>query len=331
MKNTVNSINSEFNLIEKIKQLTEKNSLLPKHLTTGIGDDCAVFKIDNKRSGLLTSDQSIENVHFSISNISPEDIGYKAMMSNLSDVAAMCGTPKYALISIGIPDYIDSKFISILYKGMINAANKANTAIVGGDTSKASELYISITVYGETSNFPPTLRSNATAGQTIYLTGNTGCSMAGLKILQSGNLEHIKQFKNLVSQHCKPEARFALTDFIQKKYQPASMIDISDGLISDLGHIINKSKCGFTLIKESLPLSKDLEKYSDLIKKNPYDYILNSGEEYELLFTSSVIKEEIEFKGVSITPIGIITDKGMKLSSNGKAVNIKIRGFDHFK
>ena len=330
------TIKSEWELLKKIKNIITLPGIDPNNnLITGIGDDCAVYKMGNKRYALFTTDISIESKHFTIDTTTPENIGYKAMMGNLSDIAAMGGSPKLAFISMGIPDYINEKFILSIYMGFNEACRSSKTIIAGGDTSGSGQLVINILVYGETEKNNPVLRSGARSGDIIYLTGSTGDSKAGLDILSSGKKKLINEFKSLVQKHQRPDCRLNLVDNIIDNYSPTSMIDVSDGLMSDLWQICRASNTGFKIDSEKIPISNDLKDYSGEKSIDPLDFALKSGEEYELLFTSSKkINKKLFNKGgnnIAITPIGEIVKNGYFLDHKDKIEKIKINGFDHFK
>jgi thiamine-monophosphate kinase len=315
-------IKSEFKLIESIKEridLTQKFS----EKIYGIGDDCAVYKISDDRYGLFSTDISIENVHFDLSYTPLFNAGYRSMAANISDIYAMGGNPVLALISIGIPQNITPPMIDELYDGLLACAVKHGAFIAGGDTSKSSELVINISIYGETSS--PVYRKGAKPGDYIYLTGNTGLSKLGLEVLgsrsESGNFHHS------ILKHLQPEPRGDLTGIILKDYSPASMIDISDGLLIDLGHICEMNSCGFKLFEDKIPAHDELKKFCFDKKIRLTDYSLYSGEEYELLFTSE--KDITDDK--QITCIGEITHRGYILVTDNSATERNINGYDHFK
>jgi thiamine-monophosphate kinase len=327
-------IKSEWELLKSINDFIKKKGMpSPSGLIESIGDDCAVFQFDKNKVGLITTDISIESIHFRQDLTSLKDIGFKAMMGNISDITAMGGKPKLALISIGIPERFSKKDVLSIYDGLIEAANMAGLNIAGGDTSKSEQLIINIALYGETTKKNLTRRKGAKAGDTIFVTGNTGDSMAGLEILFTGKKEKVKQFHSLVKKHKRPIARFAVVSEILKKFNPTSMIDISDGLLSDLRHICKNSNAGFQLIEEKLPVSDELRHYSSKQKKSYLEYALNSGEEYELLFTSKKIPDhsiKIGKENIFATPIGKIIDKGFYISRDNKQIKIPITGFNHF-
>jgi thiamine-monophosphate kinase len=328
-------IKSEWELLGNIKNLINKEGLpKPKDLIQSIGDDCAVFTLSGSRLGLITTDISIESIHFRRDVSGFEDIGFKAMMGNVSDIAAMGGKAKYAFVSLGLPAGFAKENVLAIYKGLIKAGNMAGTIIAGGDISKAKEVIINIALYGEVKKNKLIKRSNAKIGNNIFVTGNLGSSMAGLEILLSKKRNITKQFPALIKKHIMPIARYSIIEELIDKFEPTSMIDISDGLLSDLRHICDSSATGFKLNEECLPVSKELLRYCSRLKKSPSGYALNSGEEYELLFTSDKIIKRPLILGkeqIPVTRIGKITNKGFYLIRDNTKIKISITGFDHFK
>ncbi len=326
------SVKSEWKLIENIGRLATVKGL-PDSLIKGIGDDCAVYRIAPDRYGLFTTDISIENTHFILAKTQPEDIGYKAMMGNISDIAAMCGTPLLAFISIGIPDTLDESSIEEIYRGMIDAADIAGVTIAGGDTSRSEKLVLNICLYGETDR-QPILRETASPEEYIYITGTTGDSLAGLEILLNGNSAEKNNYTQLVGKHNRPVARHDIVSEILSVFHPTSMIDISDGILSDMRRIAEASGCGFIIDAEKLPVSEQLHKYSENGNRDIVELALNSGEEYELIFTSVTPPEDMPFDSINnirITCIGRITEAGYSLNREGKKTEAMPGGWDHFK
>ncbi|MCL1832946.1 MAG: thiamine-phosphate kinase, partial [Leptospirales bacterium] len=274
-------IKSEFKLIESIKEKLDKTQGLSNTIT-GIGDDCAVYKISNERYGIFSTDISIEHRHFNLKYTSLFNAGYRSMTANISDIYAMGGRPILALTTIGVPKKFTQEMISELYDGIATCAVKYKTYIAGGDTSISDSLIINISIYGEAAN--PIYRSGAKGEDKIYITGNTGLSMLGLKALQKNY--NIKRFKKSIAKHLKPEPRGDIVNYILQKYEPTAMIDVSDGLLSDLGHICKMSKCGFELHLNKIPVDNEIQNFCDYKKINTLDYTLYSGEEFELVFTS---------------------------------------------
>ncbi len=315
-------INSEFRLIESIKERVNLAQEV-SGIITGIGDDCAVYRISHNRFGLFSTDISIENVHFDLSYTSLFNAGYRSMTANISDIYAMGGKPVLALVSIGIPQSFTQQMIDDLYDGILTCAVKHGAFIAGGDTSKSEKLVINISIYGETSE--PVYRKGAEAGDRIYITGNTGLSKLGLDVLRSKMNQG--EFPKSTEKHLKPEPRGKLIDSILEDYFPSSMIDISDGLLIDLGHICTISKCGFELFEDKIPADGELKNFCLVKNIKVSEYSLYSGEEYELLFTT---KNEIPDNN-QITYIGNITANGYTLISGNIRSAIEINGHDHFK
>ena len=322
---------SEWEIIRRIKTLCNEQPT-PGALITGIGDDCAVFETAPGRYGLITADISIQNVHFRLDYCTPEEIGHKAMTGNISDIAAMGGMPLLAFVSLGIPGGFDPGDVESLYRGMIKAAGPAGPKIAGGDTSSSESLVISIAVYGEAGPEKPVMRNGACAGDTICLTGNVGGSLAGLEIL-AGKRRHNGAFADLVSRHVSPRHRLDCAPEILGRFSPAAMIDVSDGLLSDLRHLCEASGTGFLLNGENIPLPAGLDRYASVMGRDPLDYALHSGEEFELLFTSkAAFTEPAKLEnGVMVTPVGFVTQGGFMLSYRGEKKEIEIVGYDHFK
>ena len=314
-------INSEWDLIKRIKKIAETGNPLPG-LVKGIGDDCAVYRISEKKYGLFSTDISVNNIHFNTSFCSWRDIGYKAVAANISDILAMGGSPILALSALVIPDSMEDEDIDELYLGMTECAGKFNTVIAGGDISRGSEPAISISIYGETEN--PVYRSGAQAGDYLYITGDTGRSRGGLEIMQ----ERLSpdQFPGLIKKHLRPSPAENYKTVIDT-FTPNAMIDISDGIISDIKHICAESNKGFKINCDSLPVHKELKNYCAKRGRDHIEYALSSGEEYELLFTSAKMIDNIE--GISL--IGEITDCGEVYFRSGKEWVPMIKGYEHFK
>lgn len=330
----------EFDLIARIQ------SKLPKHAKStilSIGDDAAVLKPDSGSYLLTSTDTLVENTHFNLSTISPEQLGRKSLAVNLSDIAAMGGHPKWVLVSIGIPKTLPLKFLDRFYNGLQQMSARYNIDIVGGDTvSSKKHFYITISVLGEALKKKYFSRGNAKPGDKIFVTGTLGDSALGLKILLSKKIwkgsPDDKRF--LIQKHldpipCLEEVRLIKPDF--KKV--GAMIDISDGLLQDLSHICRTSKVGAMIRKDQLPNSQPFESLCLINKNSPWDFMLKGGEDYELLFTfrpenDKNLKYRFKKAGKSLTQIGVVTEKPGKLvllDPESKAETLsKPFGFDHF-
>ncbi|MCX5680537.1 MAG: thiamine-phosphate kinase [Candidatus Omnitrophica bacterium] len=276
----------------------------------GSGDDAAVIKWTRSKYLLLTCDMVVEDVHFKLRDALPFDIGWKAMARNISDIAAMGGLPRYALVSVAIDPGKSVSFARELVKGMNAAASRFNVNIVGGDMSRSKSLMIDISLAGEVEKRNVVLRSGAKPGDLILVTGSIGGSGKG--------------------RHLNFIPRVSEAREIVKRFKVNSMIDISDGLVMDLWRILDASKAGATLYQNAIPLSKDAGSFKKAISE---------GEDFELLFTMKISEAKRFFKTylgkmkTPVTLIGEITEKknGYKLvNGQGKEEKLGPRGYAHF-
>lgn len=308
----------EFTLIKKIKSQMKIND---ESLIKGIGDDAAVVKKDKNTYFLYTCDSLVSGVHFLEAYSSPYAIGRKATAVNLSDIAAMGGTPKYMLVSLFIQKGITQKFIDELYKGLNKECKKYDVDIIGGNISKSDQFIIDIFLVGEVNSKNLLLRSGAKAGDVILVTGTLGDSATGLNLLQ--NRENFS--KKFISRHLTPNARVKEGILLGESELVTSMIDVSDGLSSDIQHICDESKVGVKLFLEKLPVSNGVGKIT----------ALNGGEDYELCFTTSPknIPYLSKLFKTKITVIGeiISSKKGRWLiDEKGNKRKLITKGWDHF-
>ena len=286
----------EFGLI---KRIAKAEKISDKDVIAGIGDDAAVLKYKKNLYLLLTTDILIEDVHFN-QKATPFQIGWKALAVNISDIAAMGGIPRYALVSLGLRKEIPIKFVDEIYQGIRTLAKKFDVQILGGDTVSSSKIVINIALTGEVEKSCLTLRKGAKIGDKIYVTRRLGGSITGK------HLSFIPRVK---------EARYLV-----KNAHPTAMIDISDGLISDLKRICEASNVGARIEQEKVPVSKEA---------NSLENALTAGEDFELLFT---VSEKYNHPVYPITQIGEITKKEIiLLDKDKKIVHLKETGFDHFK
>lgn len=298
-----------------------------------IGDDCAVVRLAGGKCALLTTDISIEGVHFTREFSPPGDIGWKAMTGNISDIAAMGGRGRYALVSLGIPCDEDEEYVLKIYDGMIEAASTAGIAVAGGDISRAGELVINIALYGEADEPGIVYRSGARDGNYLYVTGHLGASRAGLELLRDQSLPRAG-YEGLIARHRKPVARHDIVRDIIAQFSPTAMIDISDGLLSDLRHVCEASSAGVLLRAGMIPVTAELARFAKERGRGALDYALNSGEEYELLFTSEKWLADtmhLTINDIPVTLIGEITDRGFVLEDAAGKKEISVQGHDHFK
>ncbi|MCK4994661.1 MAG: thiamine-phosphate kinase [Candidatus Omnitrophica bacterium] len=294
----------EFNFIKAIS----KGCVNHKSVVKGIGDDAAVVKLAKNSFLLFTSDMIIEDVHFTRKQ-NPESIGHKAIACSLSDIAAMGGIPRYALISVAFPKDLKVSAARGIYRGMQRAAKKFGLSIIGGDTNSADKIIIDVSMCGEAVGGKFVKRDGARKGDIIFVTGQLGGSHKGK------HLDFTPRLK---------EARFLID-----RYPLHAMIDITDGLISDLGHIIAMSKKGAVIWQKSVPVDCKADSLEDAYYR---------GEDFELLFTVAPsiafdLKKNWPFKKVKLTCIGEITEagKGLRIKDEkGKMSKPKGYGWRHF-
>ena len=296
----------------KLKKLGETGLIerLAKYVK-GIGDDCAVIRISKKRYLLITIDMLLEDVDFKLKEATPYQIGWKSLACGLSDIASMGGAAKYAVVSLGLPGKLSVEFVDGLYRGIKALAKRFDVEIVGGDTNASKKLVIDVALLGFIQPDRLTLRSGAKPGDIICVTGVLGGSYKSKRHLTF--VPRLNEARSLV-----------------KNFRITSMIDISDGLSTDLNHIAKESGVGACVYEELIPLSKDAKSVSAA---------LNEGEDFELLFTMPLrearrlARKGPGSNGVKITQIGEILDKkiGVKIiTSDGRVKDLKSKGFSHF-
>lgn len=319
----------EFETIEVIKNLIGPSG---PNVVLGIGDDAAVCNPPRGKM-LLCNDALVENVHFRLEWSLPEEIGHKALATCLSDIAAMNGKPLYALVTLALRDGTPDEFVAGFYNGMKALAKRFDVSIVGGDLSKSrSEIFIDVTVVGETEN--AFKREGAKPGDFVVISGQPGRAAAGLWALQNSVPARLDPLR---LAHVAPTPRFDLLPLLQDAGLVTSMIDVSDGLASELHHLARASNCGF-IVDRALPAphpemkrlamehSLDLNKWS-----------LFGGEAYELLFTvdpkrwASQIERHPQLNDLT-TVIGQVTAPahGIQIKAEGKTEPLPDRGWNHF-
>ncbi len=329
----------EFSLIERLHHILPKTER--KDLLVDIGDDCAVIRIDPNRALLLTCDIQVQDRHFQLENTGVYQLGRRAMAVNLSDIAAMGGIPLYALVSLGLPPELQVDDYETLFKGMRDELKEFQAFIVGGNLAQTEKkLVIDITLVGEVHPFHFVERGGAQIGDQIYVTGEVGASAAGFHILQKYGSDYPERFRSLVEKHRQPQPRISVGQKLAQKKLASAMIDISDGVASDLYHICQMSQVGAEIMFDQLPLPEQLEEVSKFCHVPEHDLSLHSGEDYELLFTvkSEVSEEKLkaiaEECGVLVTHIGRIVPQNQGYSlidKNRTRIPLQPRGWDHFK
>ena len=317
----IKDIGGEFGLIERIRKSIK---LFSKDVVVGIGDDTAVLKYDKNNYLLLTTDMLVENDHFSMKYFAPEKIGMKAIEQNVSDIAAMGGIPRFAVVSLALPVNVDVNVVDGIYKGINKKSRKYKISIIGGNITHSREIVVNVALIGFVEKNYLTLRSGAKVGDLIFCSGDVGASTAGLELLRH-NLNGPS-----IEKHLKPKSRLDLARKLVK-IGINSMIDVSDGVASEVKHICDESEVGAVIYAGMIPMSKDTIIDAKKIKKDAANFGLYGGEDFELIFTASKNKF-MQFKKLDVQVIGEIVNKKyeIKLIKDNKTEKIE-SGFDHFK
>ena len=319
----------EFGFIDRIAARSGSGS----GVTLGIGDDAAAVIPTPGLQTLVTTDMLVEGVHFDLAFTGPHDLGGKSLAVNLSDIAAMGGIPRCALLSLAIPASFTLDFLDEFLGGFAARAEQYGVTLIGGDTcSSRSGFVISVTLMGEQQTDRIIRRSGAKPGDRLYVTGTMGDSALGLELLRRG-----ERSSGAITRHLDPLPRNEAGSNLAEKGTATAMIDVSDGLVADLGHILKQSGCGATVFLDRLPLSAEYLNRIGSVSADRFARALSGGEDYELLFTAPANRQE-EIRdlsaalGLPLTDIGeICAVPGLTLiAPDGAPYLPNSRGFDHF-
>ncbi len=306
----------------------------------GIGDDAAVLVPTPGAWLLVTTDLVMEDVHFRRRSAGPADIGWKAMAVNLSDIAAMGGTPRFALVALACPEKTEVEEVDLFYKGLTAAAAPHGVRVVGGDTSASPAGWIAnVTLLGEMMT-SPRLRSDARPEDLIAVVGDLGRSAAGLATLEAETRPDLPEdvLAEAAQAHLRPMARVSEGKWLGTATGVHALIDLSDGLATDLGHIAAESGVGARVELPRLPIAACTKAVATALRLDPIELAVSGGEDYELLFTADpAVMETLatglrSATGATVTVIGEITTGSAKvefLDAGGRAVEMG-PGFDHF-
>jgi thiamine-monophosphate kinase len=310
----------EKSLIDRVRRRAGRGA----GVITGIGDDCAVLRVPAGHQLLVTTDFSLENVHFRRAWHPPEVVGWRCLTRGLSDIAAMGGEPRAAFLSLALDRGTPQAWVSKFLDGLSKAAAEFRIPLAGGDTAQSDGgIQADIVVVGSVPRGKAVLRSGARVGDRIYVTGELGGSAAALTQLKKGNIRS-KDYK----RHFHPVARVQVGQWLRRRGLASAMIDTSDGLSTDLGHLCEESGLGAVIDLVAIPralVGRPKETVS-------IDLALHGGEDYELLFTSSkTIPPSIA--GVPVTPIGHVTRKNERVlvDQKGRRRRLTARGWEHFQ
>ena len=318
------SINrGEFGFIDMIRQRFN----VPVGMM-GIGDDCAVIPA-GKSEFIYSTDMLMEGVHFLRDVASPEDIGWKSLAVNLSDIAAMGGTPSATFLSIALPKDVQGEWAERFIEGYAELSKRLNVSLLGGDTtSSLRDIAINVGVLGCVPPGKSVKRSGASVGHGIYVTGNLGDSAGGLQAILN-NWDKTQEVESLIQSHIKPMPRIEEGQALMNTELIGAMMDISDGIASDLRHIMKASGVGAEVHLDRIPMSYNLKWACEKYGKNAYALAAGGGEDYELLFTAPAdIEDLVDFP---IYRIGeVVPGNSLTWLENGNAVDFDVQGFNHF-
>ena len=331
----------EFGLIDRMQAIlgtpTDDTILL------GIQDDAAVYRISDERAHVVTTDALVEGVHFDRTFMPMNYLGFKALTVNVSDVVAMNATPRYATVSLGLPRSVSVEMVEQLYRGLQQASEVYDLHIIGGDTTAAPRLTITVTVIGVADIPSLVFRRGARPGDLLCVTGDLGASYAGLRILlkQQRAMQELgdqfqpdfSAYQYVLQRHLTPTARLdAVREWAERGVRPRALIDISDGLASEVHHLCRQSDCGALLQGVALPIDLETRQVAEELAEDADTFALFGGEDYELLFAlheDDLNKLDLE----GITVIGQFTDaeQGIQIRTpEGDHIPLDAEGYDHF-
>ena len=324
----------EREIIARIRQAAGSSG----DLLVGIGDDCAVYKTAPDRVSLVTTDTMVEGVHFDLSWHSPLELGRKAASVNISDIAAMGGLPRFALLSLALTPACDGQWLDAFMAGFLAVLAEHGVALIGGDTVQSGhESVLSVTVLGEMAEAELLTRKGAKPGDVVLVSGFLGEAAAGLALCRLG-LAHEPDWQTLIAAHLNPVPLVALGRVLAASGLVHAMQDLSDGLATDLAHICAESGVGAVVTAEKIPLSPVLRQAAKICGQSPLDWAISGGEDYQLLFTvgeqqvaalSSMVREQT---GRELFAVGrIVEGQGVFLEEAGQRREISYRGYEHFR
>lgn len=331
----------EFGLIKHLTGAIEhKNAQTIK----GVGDDAAVLDYGDKKV-LVSTDMLLEGVHFDLAYTPLKHLGYKAVVVNLSDIYAMNGTPKQVTVSIGISNRFSLEAVEELYKGIYAACDHYHVDLVGGDTSSSRQgLVLSVTAVGEVEEGKITYRNTAKEGDLLCLSGDVGGAYMGLQLLEREKQvflanpqmqPDLEGWDYIVSRQLKPEARKDIVEWLAGKgIVPTSMIDVSDGVASEIFHLCSQSGVGMNVYEEKLPIDHQTIQMAEEFKLDVTTAALNGGEDYELLFTIPQSEYDKIKSHKPITVIGHCTAQGEGINiitRNNNKFALQAQGWQHLK
>jgi len=333
---------SEFDFIDTLRERVASKS---QSLIAGIGDDAAVFRSTSGRDTVITADLLVEDIDFRRTTTPPYLLGHKALAVSLSDIAAMGSRPLWSMISIGVPSELwETDFVERLYDGVLDLANRYGVQLIGGDTSRTPvNVVIDSIIAGECAAGTSVMRTGASPGDQIFVTGSLGAAAAGLRLIERGahlaeqNLgdDDSQKLDHILLRQLRPEPRVGWGIVLGEERLATSMIDLSDGLSSDLNRLCDASGVGALIDSSLLPIDERVTELCGRRALDPLQLGLHGGEDFELLFTvkpGDVSRLPRRVDGVGIKQIGQVTAafEGVKISEGSRIWELKPGGWKHF-
>jgi len=327
----------EFGFLDKLLTTLRRSD---ERIHVAPGDDACVIDLSSGGPVVLTTDMLIEGIHFRLDWQEPEELGYKAVAVNLSDVAAMGARPGWILVSLGCPRETEEGFLDALYRGMLGLCDESRVVIAGGDTTRAEKLTLSLTAAGLCEEGSPVTIAGARSGETIYATACPGLSGLGLRLLKKfGRSGAPARYEQALRAHLRPEVPWREAPEIARLVRPGAMTDLSDGLARDVGKICQASRLGARIDFRSLSWHKDLQRAWEEFGWDPVSLALGGGEDYCLVFTADPARLEQgrrqseSLAALPLLELGTITarEKGfVAVGPDGTERPVDPKGFDHF-
>jgi thiamine-monophosphate kinase len=339
------SSKSEFDFIASLRQRVTASALKSESLIAGIGDDAAVFRSSAGKETVITADLLVEDIDFRRTTTAPSLLGHKALAVSLSDIAAMGARPMWSLVSIGVPENVwETEFLDHFYDGLLELANHYGVQLIGGDTSRTNaNIVIDSVVAGECATGTAVMRSGAKPGDHIFVTGSLGAAAAGLRLIERGahladqNLgdEDSQKLDHVLIRQLRPEPRVGWGIVLGEEHLATAMIDLSDGLSSDLNRLCAASEVGALIDSSLLPIDNRVVELCGRRALDPLQLALHGGEDFELLFTvkpTDVARLPRRVDGVEIKRIGEITNLSddVRISEGARIWDLKPGGWKHF-
>lgn len=331
----------EFGLIHR---LTEGFPRFYAHTLMGVGDDASVIRQADGQVWVISTDMLLEGVHFDLSYVPLEHLGYKSVIVNLSDILAMNAMPYGITVSVGASNRFTVEAMEVLYQGIRRACENYHVELLGGDTNSSQQgLVIAVTAFGQAAEEDIVYRSGAQARDLICVTGDLGAAYAGLLVLdrekatfrsQPDAQPDLSAYDYVVGRQLKPELQGPVLQTLKDRgVKPTSMMDISDGLASELFHICQQSRCGFSIYAHKLPVDYQTIKVAEEFELSPTVFALNGGEDYELLMTVPVSQFDRIKDIPNLSIIGHITNEILQreiILEGGQIVEVEAQGWQHF-